>query len=833
MFYGLRRPGGRPGKSFRYGRDIPASAQERRLYRLIAVLAFVFVVAMLTPFRTATKQPVHEDISQQGYAKDDITADYYFETVDLAATEEARAAAAARVSPTYRVDREAVRDQLDLVRQRISAFSANRDALSTQIREALLASTSADRKEDVVVSTVRAFAEKLKGDPAYEQYPDAPLLAQWLMPDPASLPEREFEPLPDGADPQTAPPRKTVALTGPAPGDFRFANHDEMSEVALAALEYVLSYGVMRTGTADPNSESGVQVLRERTIGDQKVSEELPANRIPTPESARATLLNQIQAQMASLAESQPERPANWEQWQNAMYEMVRPAVVATLRHDEVVTEGDREKARESVKPVMKSFEPDQIIIRRGSLWTEQARSDVLTYWAKLEREQVRATSRIWTTVSNMILAGLALACLVYSAPLIGSRDRNYLSELNVSLLLMCGGLAIGRVVWYFGLSGLAVPVSAIGILLAILTNARFAMLTSALTAVMVSIQFGYEWNVFTVAASMSVAGIYSLYVVRRRSDLGRAAVYATVIGVVVLSAIVLATDSFANELARQRILLVLLNGGITLFIVPGLLSPLERLFGITTDMQLLEYSDLNNELLSRLALEIPATYSHSLMLGQLAEAACDAIGANGLKARVCAYYHDIGKMRRPEYFSENQTGVNIHDDLSPRLSARAIASHVIDGVEMARQYRLPKPIIDGILEHHGTTLISFFYQEALKQQKHGDVREEDFRYPGPKPQSRETAVLMICDGVESGVRSIKNPNEERVREFVDKIITSRANDGQFDECDLNLRELSVIGDTIATRLAASLHSRVSYPESVRGGPSGNIIPIARGQGDR
>jgi putative nucleotidyltransferase with HDIG domain len=153
--------------------------------------------------------------------------------------------------------------------------------------------------------------------------------------------------------------------------------------------------------------------------------------------------------------------------------------------------------------------------------------------------------------------------------------------------------------------------------------------------------------------------------------------------------------------------------------------------------------------------------------------------------ARVCAYYHDIGKMRRSEYFCENQQGYNIHDELSPRLSARAIAAHVIQGAEMAREHHLPQPIIDGILEHHGTCLIGYFYQQAQKQQKHGDVKEDDFRYPGPKPQRPETAILMICDAVESGVRSIKNPNEERVREFVDKIIAARNADRQFDDCNL------------------------------------------------
>jgi len=185
-----------------------------------------------------------------------------------------------------------------------------------------------------------------------------------------------------------------------------------------------------------------------------------------------------------------------------------------------------------------------------------------------------------------------------------------------------------------------------------------------------------------------------------------------------------------------------------------------------------------------------------------------------------------VGKLRRPEYFTENQAGVNIHDELPPRASARAIGAHVMQGVELAREYHLPKPIIDGILEHHGTGLIGFFYQQAVEQDKHDAVREEDFRYPGPKPQSQETAILMICDAVESGVRSIKHPNEERVREFVDKIVRSRFADRQFDECDLTLKELDTIKAVVTRRLVTSLHTRIAYPDEKPEKGVDNVISI-------
>jgi hypothetical protein len=331
------------------------------------------------------------------------------------------------------------------------------------------------------------------------------------------------------------------------------------------------------------------------------------------------------------------------------------------------------------------------------------------------------------------------------------------------------------------------------------------------------------------VGSAMSLAGVFSIYKVRRRSDMAAASLTAAAVGLVAMAAITLTMDSLWSEAALRRMLLMALNGGVCLLLVPGLLPPLERLFGITTDIQLLEYSDLNNDVLSELAIKAPATYAHSLMLGQLAEAAADAIGANGLMARVCAYYHDIGKMRRSEYFAENQKGYNIHDEMSPRLSARAIAAHVVQGAEMAREYHLPKPIVDGILEHHGTCQIGFFYQQALEQQKHGDVREAEFRYPGPKPQRPETAILMICDASESGVRSIKNPNAERVREFVDKIIAKRAQDRQFDDCNLTLKQLDMIADVVTHRIMTSLHTRLAYPEPKPEPAASNVIPISGG----
>ncbi len=271
-------------------------------------------------------------------------------------------------------------------------------------------------------------------------------------------------------------------------------------------------------------------------------------------------------------------------------------------------------------------------------------------------------------------------------------------------VLIVCATLVLGRVVSFFDPSGLAVPVLAGALLLAILVNVPLAMMVGFMTAGLVSIQYGGDWSVLVVGCAMCAAGLFGIYVVRRRSDITSAALKATAVGLLIALAMTMATETLFSETTLRRIALIALNGGVCVFIVPGLLSPLERLFGITTDIQLLEYSDLNNQMLSRQAIETPATYAHGLMMGQLAEAAADA--------------------------------------------------------------------------------------------------------------------------VESGVRSMKSPSEERVREFVDKIVASRAADRQFDECPLTLKDLDVIAEVVSKRMLSALHTRIAYPETAAEGDTDNVIPM-------
>jgi cyclic-di-AMP phosphodiesterase PgpH len=280
-------------------------------------------------------------------------------------------------------------------------------------------------------------------------------------------------------------------------------------------------------------------------------------------------------------------------------------------------------------------------------------------------------------------------------------------------------------------------------------------------------------------------------------------------------------------------------NGILTATLVGGALPILENLFQITTDISWLEASDLNHPLLRRMTIEAPGTYHHSLVVANLAEAGAEAIGANATLCRVCAYFHDVGKLVKPEYFTENMSfGRNPHDDLAPSMSALIIIAHVKEGVDLALKYKLNQRIIDIIQEHHGTSLVRYFYQRALQQHEDAraggkimklreddipDVKEESFRYGGPKPQTKESAIVSLADAIESASRSLEKPTPQKIETLVNEIIEERISDRQLDDCDLTLGELKIIAERFRFTLLMMLHSRIAYPKP--GHKTTTIIP--------
>ena len=264
-------------------------------------------------------------------------------------------------------------------------------------------------------------------------------------------------------------------------------------------------------------------------------------------------------------------------------------------------------------------------------------------------------------------------------------------------------------------------------------------------------------------------------------------------------------------------------NAALSVILAVGSFAVIGNLFGIMTVFQLLELANPSSRLLRRLLLETPGTYHHSVMVGNLAERAAETIGADPLLARVAAYYHDIGKMKNPLAFIENQAGArNIHDDLTAETSARIISSHIRDGIDLGYEYGLPVQIIGFIPQHHGTSVMSYFYGKALREVGGNEevVNQETFRYPGPKPQSPEAAILMLSDGVEASVRSLDEKDEPSIRAMVDRIVDARVEDGQLDDAELTLKNISQIKEAFVQQLLGMYHQRIKYPD--------NVVPLER-----
>lgn len=371
---------------------------------------------------------------------------------------------------------------------------------------------------------------------------------------------------------------------------------------------------------------------------------------------------------------------------------------------------------------------------------------------------------------------------------------------------------------WVYLSTGWAVTSA---IILTIAYNQRFAIGMTFFFCLLASFAASIEFphiNLFMTMIVGSVTCCFALKEIRTRMKLIEVSIIAAVAVFITTAAIGVVQSDNVNiaEISKSSGLGAAVTIAIGL-IIQGFLPLIEKVFNIATSMTLLDYSDANQPLLKKLAMEAPGTFSHSLLIGTIAEAAADSIGVNGLLCRVGAYYHDIGKINKPPYFVENQMGsASRHDQLSPAMSQLVIVGHVKDGIEIAKEYALPGVLRQFIETHHGTTLIEYFYNEAVKQaeDKHSVVSESEFRYPGPKPRTKEAAIVMLADASESAVRSMSDLTLGRVDTIVHNMAVKRLQDGQFDDCDLTLRELSKIETSIAKSIAAYHHGRIAYPKA-------------------
>ena len=363
--------------------------------------------------------------------------------------------------------------------------------------------------------------------------------------------------------------------------------------------------------------------------------------------------------------------------------------------------------------------------------------------------------------------------------------------------------------------SSYSIPLAAVSMLIAVLIYRGVAVIITLLLSVLIGVMVGNNINIATSFLLGGVIGVFAVKDSRQRYHILRAGFLIGGANFVAIAALgILNNLGYATYTTEG--LWGFLNGIVCSFVAMGFLPLFEHIFRKTTNITLLELSDMNQPLLKKLILNAPGTYHHSLLVGNLAEAACETIGANSLLARVGSYYHDIGKMEKPEYFSENQAHVkSAHEKLTLSMSRLIIANHVKDGVELGRKNNLTPAILDFIAQHHGDSLIYYFYQKALEKiEDESMLKEDGFRYPGPKPQTKETAVVLLADSVEAASRTLQNPTASRIEDLVHRIINNKFIDGQLDECKLTLQDLHKIAQAFSRVLTGVFHTRVEYPDA-------------------
>jgi putative nucleotidyltransferase with HDIG domain len=412
------------------------------------------------------------------------------------------------------------------------------------------------------------------------------------------------------------------------------------------------------------------------------------------------------------------------------------------------------------------------------------------------------------------LLTGLVVLYVVrFQSALAESLTKSAAICLLVTLCLALA-LLLSQSPWHASL----VPLTVTALVLTMAYNPQFALLMVLSLSLATTVALGQDLNHLLVQMGGLATAVLMLRSVRTRTrlvevGLGAGLAYFVMTG---------ATDLLAGQTARFIVLNACRHfacGALAGFLVSGGLPLVEKAFNIVTDVRLLELADGSHPLLQELLVRAPGTYTHSMTVGTLSEAAAEAIDANPLLARVGSYFHDVGKMLKAQYFIENQTGENRHDELEPALSTLIIIGHVKDGLALAKQYRLPGPISDMIAQHHGTTLVEYFYREAVRLQEEGGQEsssqqlEAVFRYPGPKPQNRENAIVMLADSVESSSRALTDPTPGSIRKLVHDMLMKRLLDGQFEESGLTLSELHVIEKSLSKGLIALFHGRIKYPE--------------------
>ncbi len=728
-----------------------------------------------------------------------VVARVPFEKPDAERTRTAQERAAAQVRVVYSQDKAPIVRLRDGLKNRLAEIAAA-DAVTASSRAAWL--EFAPEAAPVIDALVAATEKPVVREPPLAPEP----------PDATATPDADAEKKPtaepaDAASKPTESPDNRVLEAGQAFQRFR-ARIDTKERLLECEKAIDRSFADLASMGVLEKIQHGIDEGSQTEIDVHPLGN--------TTEVTRAQVADVLQGEAKVRLRTRLDEELGEGPLASRVFSWLEPRLAGTLEIDRDATAKAKKEAVEKTPQQFVRYAAGDLLADPG---VPMKANDVQL----LEREheeyvrQQDARQRIGRALS---LFGLFVAMFALSGFYIHLHHREVLDDLGHVATLV--GLSAVTVVLCLLSAGEAwraeiVPLLVFAMTVAIAYDEDLALLLAAEVALVVVVGLGRGLADHVTLSAAAAAMVFWMGRIRSRSKLIYVGLWA--------GAVAFATQIGANLLEERPFDVQLLyeagrTGVWTLlagFLMTGLLPFIERSFGVLTDLSLLEVGDVAHPLLQELVRRAPGTYNHSINVASIGEAAADAIGARGLLVRVGAYFHDSGKMLKPAYFIENQGQVNRHESLVPAMSTLIIIAHVKEGVELARQYNLPQPIVDIIAEHHGTTLVEFFYRRATELSQTDpngtEIDEQNFRYPGPKPSSRESAVLMLSDAVESASRALTEPTPARIASLVHDLAMKRLLDGQFDECGLTLEELEVIERSLVKSLTAVYHGRVKYPD--------------------
>lgn len=573
--------------------------------------------------------------------------------------------------------------------------------------------------------------------------------------------------------------------------------------------------------TPDSNlSDETLRTLLTASGSDIQIAEDITSTSIYEAMNEKVGW-NDLQRVQNKASASLPSSVLN-DRMRKALNEILQNYITANYSFDATATKQNKQEAANNVDNVM--IHQGEVIVRKGELVT----NDMI--------RQLKLVGLMEEHFNVIPFIGLLLFTAFITAVFRFEYRRfkaackqDSLKYLYIYALIFLGTAILIKICSYLRLANISgliyvIPVAVGPLLIRMLLRERTAVVTSMLLSVVGGVLFGIGIKAAIFDASMTIylllSALAGAFVLRGRQARPKVMLTGSILALVNVADLFMLTmfqnQPFSWTTTSLTASFAFLAGFISVILANGVMPLFETGFGILSPIRLIELSNPNQPLLRKILIEAPGTYHHSVMVANLAERACEEIGANGLLARVAAYYHDIGKTKRPKFFVENQlNGVNPHDKISPQLSRTVIFSHPYDGAEILRQHHMPKEIVDIAQQHHGTTLLRYFYVKAQEQSEQ-PIPETEFRYPGPKVQTKEAAVVELADSIEAAVRAMKKPTQVKVQNLVKSIFNDRLSDGQFDECDVTLKELKTVEKSIDETLRGVYHSRIEYPKDLK-----------------